>query len=73
MGGQRSYQKFIVGWENGTRVAAIIVQIELEMCINFAQLFSVADKVKINEQNTSIATGPLYTPKLMRFERLIPT
>ena len=32
---------------------------------------SVTDKVQINEQNTSIATGPLYTytPNLMRFER----
>ena len=37
------------------------MRIELEMCINFAQLYiSVTDKVKINEKNTSIATGPLY-------------
>ena len=28
--------KFIVEWENGTRV---ILRIELEMCMNFAQLY----------------------------------
>ena len=54
----------IVEWENGTRVACNNRAINLHSCI------SVTDKVKINEQNTSIATGPLYhTPKLMRFER----
>ena len=31
---QRTLSKFIVDWENGTRV-----QIELEMCINFAQVY----------------------------------
>ena len=36
---QRKLSKFIVDWENGTRAAAIIVRIELEMCINFAQVY----------------------------------
>ena len=36
-------------------------QIEQEMCINFAHLYiSATDGVKINEQNKSIAIGPLY-------------
>ena len=37
-------------------------QIEQEMCINFAHLacISATDRVKINEQNKSIAIGPLY-------------
>ena len=34
------------------------VRIKPERCINFAQLY-LMDKVKINEQNTSIATGLL--------------
>ena len=37
------------------------MRIKLEMCMNFAySCISVTDKVKINEQNTSLATGPLY-------------
>ena len=39
MGGTKKLSKVIVEWENGTRVHAIIVRIELEMCINFAQLY----------------------------------
>ena len=46
-------------WENGTRVACNNGTMEREMCINFAQLY-LRDGVKINELNTSIATGPLY-------------
>ena len=57
MGGTKKLSKFIVDWENGTRVACKNGAIEREMCINFAQL---TDRVKINELNTSIATGPLY-------------
>ena len=37
---------------------AIIVRIELEMCINFAQVY--LRNGKINEQSNSIATGLLY-------------
>ena len=50
---------------------AIIVRIELEMCINFAQVYiSVTDKVKINEKNYSIVTGALYVhTELKRFGR----
>ena len=40
MGGTKKLARFIVDWENGTRVAynkmALIAQ---EMCINFAQLY----------------------------------
>ena len=39
MGGTKKLSKFIVDWENGTRVAAIMVQSSAEMCINFAQLY----------------------------------
>ena len=42
-------------WENGTRVAwANRAGITLHACI------SATDRVKINEQNKSIAIGPLY-------------
>ena len=40
-------------WENGTRVACKNGALTLHSCI------SVTDKVKINELNKSIATGPL--------------
>ena len=33
---QRKLSKFIADWENGTRVAC---NNELEMCINFAQVY----------------------------------
>ena len=37
---QRKLSKCIVDWENGTRAACnTIVRIELEMCINFAQVY----------------------------------
>ena len=36
MGGTKKLSKFIVDWENGTRVAC---KNEREMCINFAQLY----------------------------------
>ena len=44
------------------RLHTIMAQIERENCINFVQLqyISVTDKVQINEQNKSIATGLLY-------------
>ena len=57
MGGTKKLSKFIVDWENGTRVACKNGAIEREMCINFAQLYL---RVKINEQNKSIDIGPLY-------------
>ena len=42
---------------------AIIMRIELEIC-------AAVSPWRINEQNTSIATGlSICTPKLMRFER----
>ena len=59
MGRTMKLSKFIVDWENGTRVACNNGAVEREMCINFA---FVTDKVKLNELNTSIATGPLYVP-----------
>ena len=39
MGGTKKLSKFIVDWENGTRVACNNDAIEREMCINFAQLY----------------------------------
>ena len=39
MGGTKKLSKFIVDWENGTRVACKNAAIEREMCINFAQLY----------------------------------
>ena len=40
MGGTKKLSKFIVDWENGTRVACNNNgAIEREMCINFAQLY----------------------------------
>ena len=59
MGGTKKLSKFTMDWENGTRVACNNGTMEREMCINFAQLY-LRDGVKINELNTSIATGPLY-------------
>ena len=35
MGGTKKLSKFIVDWENGTRVACKNGAIEREMCINF--------------------------------------
>ena len=60
MGGTKKLSKFIVDWENGTRVACTNSAIEQEMCINFAQLYLRDGYSKINELNSSIATGPLY-------------
>ena len=57
MGGTKKLFKFIVDWENGTRVAyTIMALIEQEMCINFAQLY-LRNGYK---PKNSIATGPLY-------------
>ena len=54
MGGTKKLSKFILKWRNGTRVACY-------NCANGAgnvhphSCISVMDKVKINEQNSSIA------------------
>ena len=39
MGGTKKLSKFIVDWENGTRVACKNGVIEREMLHNFAQLY----------------------------------
>ena len=39
MGGTKKLSKFIVDWENGTRVACNNGAIEREMCINFALMY----------------------------------
>ena len=48
----------------GERIYCGYAQIKREMCIRFAQLYmylrNVTDRVKINEQNKPIATGPFY-------------
>ena len=57
MGGTKKLSKFIVDWENGTRVECKNGAIEREM---LHSCISVTDRVKINEQNKSIDIGPLY-------------
>ena len=54
MGGTKKLSKFIVDWENGTRVAYNNGALTLHSCI------SVTDNIKISELKKSIATGPLY-------------
>ena len=58
MGGTKKLSKFIVDWENGTRYgnneSSGKCALTLHSCI------SVTDRVKINELNISITTGPLY-------------
>ena len=54
---QRKLSKFIADWENGTRVAAIT---SWKCALTLHRYISVTDKVKINEKNNSIVTGPLY-------------
>ena len=60
MGGTKKLSKFIVDWENGTRVACKNVQSSGKCALTLHSCISVTDRVKINELNTSIATGPLY-------------
>ena len=55
MGGTKKLSKFIVDWE---RVAW--VQSSGKCALTLHSCISVTDRVKINEPNTSIATGPLY-------------
>ena len=57
MGGTKKLSKFIVDWENGTRK---MVQLSGKCALTLHSCISVPDRVKINELNTSIATGPLY-------------
>ena len=58
MGGTKKLSKFIVDWENG--VHAKMVQSSGKCALTLHSCISVTDRVKINELNTSIATGPLY-------------
>ena len=60
MGGTKKLSKFIVDWENGTRIACIMVQSSGKCALTLHSCISVTDRVKINELNTSIATGPLH-------------
>ena len=60
MGGTKKLSKFIVDWENGTRLHAKMVQSSGKCALTLHSCISVTDRVKINELNTSIATGPLY-------------
>ena len=51
---------------------AIIVRIELEMCINFAQVYiSVTDEVK-DHLNSEFATGPLYVHTEFKTISMLP-
>ena len=52
MGGTKKLSIFIVDWDG--LHAKMVQSSALHSCI------SVTDRVKINELNTSIATGPLY-------------
>ena len=60
MGGTKKLSKFIVDWENGTRVACKNGAIEWKCALTLHSCISVTDRVKINEQNKSIDIGPLY-------------
>ena len=57
---QRSYQiLFVIGRiEHGLH--AIMVQSSGKCALTLHNCIFVQDRVKINEMNTSIATGPLY-------------
>ena len=56
MGGTKKLSKFIVDWEG---LHAKMVQSSGKCALTLRSCISVTDKVKINELNTSIATGPL--------------
>ena len=53
MGGTKKLSKFIVDW-------AKMVQSSGKCALTLHSCISVTDRVKINELNTSLATGPLY-------------
>ena len=58
---QRKLSKFIVDWENGTRAACNnCCKSSWKCALTLHRYISVTDKVKINEKNISIVTGPLY-------------
>ena len=57
MGGTKKLSKFIVDWENGTRRNG---QSSGKCALTLHSGIPVTDRVKINELNTSIATGSLY-------------
>ena len=46
-------------WENGTRVACM-GKSSRKCALTLHTCISATDRVKINEQNKSIAIGPLY-------------
>ena len=55
MGGTKKLSKFIVDWENGTRVECNNGAIEREMlCINLHSCISVTDRVQITELHEHI-------------------
>ena len=56
MGGTKKLSKFIVDWDG---LHAKMVQSSGKLTLHSS--ISVTDGVTINELNTSIATGPLYT------------
>ena len=61
MGGTKKLSKFILDWENGTHgLHAIMVQSSGKCALTLHSCIFVTDRVKINELNTSIATGFLY-------------
>ena len=57
MGGTKKLSKFIVDWE---KLHSKMVQSSGKCALTLHSCISVTDRVKINELNTSIATGPLY-------------
>ena len=60
MNGTSKLSNFIVDWRESSGKCALT----LPSCI------SVTGEVKINEQNKSIATGPLYTHTHTEFEAI---
>ena len=52
-------------WENGTRLHAKMVQSSEKCALTLHSCISATDRVKINELNTSIATGPMYDTLLI--------
>ena len=61
MGGTKKLSKFIVDWENGTRVAYNNGAHRARKCaLTLHSCISVTDNIKISEPKESIMTGPLY-------------
>ena len=60
MGGTKKLSKFIVDWGMEHGLHAKMVQSSGKCALTLHSCISVTDRVKINELNTSIATGPLY-------------